>query len=139
MTPERDAALIRFESARVASLATTRASGAPHAVPVTFGVVDEVIYTMVDRKPKTTTALQRLDNINANPRVSLLVDHYEEDWTALWWVRIDGHATVSSEDRDLAVARSCLQEKYSQYQDQPPDGPAIRIEITGVSSWEWTR
>jgi len=69
----------------------------------------------------------------------LLVDHYEEDWTALWWVRVDGHATVSSEDNDLAIALSCLQEKYSQYRDQSLGGPAIRIEITGVSSWEWTR
>jgi PPOX class probable F420-dependent enzyme len=106
---------------------------------VTFAVVDEVIYTMVDGKPKTTTALQRLENIAANPRVSMLVDHYEEDWTALWWVRVDGHATVSSEDDDLANARSCMHDKYSQYRDQPPGGPAIRIEITGVSSWEWTR
>jgi PPOX class probable F420-dependent enzyme len=139
MRLERDAALIRFRSARVASLATTRPSGAPHVVPVTFAVVDEVIFTMVDSKPKTTTALQRLDNITANPHVSMLVDHYEEDWTALWWVRVDGSATVSSEDDDLAIARSCLQEKYSQYRDQPPPGPAIRIEITAVSSWEWTR
>jgi PPOX class probable F420-dependent enzyme len=139
MRLERDASLIRFGSGRVASLATTRPSGAPHVVPVTFAVADEVIYTMVDDKPKTTAALQRLDNIAANPNVSLLVDNYEEDWTALWWVRVDGHATVSSEDTDLAIARTCLQDKYSQYRDQPPLGPAIRIEITGVSSWEWTR
>jgi PPOX class probable F420-dependent enzyme len=139
MRLERDAALIRFGSARVASLATTRPSGAPHVVPVTFAVADEVVYTMVDSKPKTTTALQRLENIAANPRVSLLVEHYEEDWTALWWVRVDGHATVSSGDDDLAVARSRLQDKYSQYRDQPPAGPAIRIEITGVSSWKWSR
>jgi PPOX class probable F420-dependent enzyme len=139
MRLERDASLIRFGSARVASLATTRPSGAPHVVPVTFAVVDEVIYTMVDDKPKTTAALQRLDNIAANPSVSLLVDNYEEDWTALWWVRVDGHATVSTEDTDLAIALSCLQDKYSQYRDQPPLGPAIRIEITGVRSWAWTR
>jgi PPOX class probable F420-dependent enzyme len=80
-----------------------------------------------------------LDNIAANPSVSLLVDNYEEDWTALWWVRVDGHATVSTEDTDLAIALSCLQDKYSQYRDQPPLGPAIRIEITRVRSWEWTR
>jgi PPOX class probable F420-dependent enzyme len=139
MRLEREAALIRFGAARVAALATSRPSGAPHVVPVTFAIVDEVIYSMVDRKPKTTTALQRLDNIEAHPRVSLLVDHYDEDWSALWWVRADGDATVSEERVDLAVARSCLQEKYPQYRDQPPGGPAIRIEITGVTSWEWTR
>lgn len=139
MTLDRGSALVRFADAAVASLATTRPSGRPHIVPVTFAVDGETVYTMIDRKPKTTTALQRLANIAANPGVSLLTDHYEDDWTRLWWVRIDGEAAVSEDGNVLAAARSLLQKKYPQYRDQPPDGPAVCIGITGVTWWEWAR
>jgi len=84
-------------------------------------------------------ALQRLANIATNPAVSLLVDHYEDDWTGLWWVRIDGTAAVSDDADTLTTARNLLQAKYPQYVDQPPDGPAITIAITGVTWWEWVR
>ncbi|MEX1037559.1 MAG: TIGR03668 family PPOX class F420-dependent oxidoreductase [Acidimicrobiia bacterium] len=139
MTLDRTSALVRFADSAVASLATTRPSGSPHIVPVTFAVDDETVYTMVDRKPKTTTALQRLANIAANPGVSLLADHYEADWTRLWWVRIDGDATITEDGETPMVARSLLQKKYPQYRDQPPDGPAICVRITGVTWWEWAR
>ncbi len=139
MTLDRATALARFVRASVASLATTRESGSPHLVPITFAVEAETIYSMVDRKPKTTMALQRLANIATNPAVSLLVDHYEDDWTGLWWVRIDGTAAVSDDADTLTTARNLLQAKYPQYVDQPPDGPAITIAITGVTWWEWVR
>lgn len=139
MTLDHSAALARFARASVASLGTTRESGKPHLVPIAFALESETVYSMVDRKPKTTTALQRLANIAANPEVSLLVDHYEDEWSRLWWVRIDGIAAVSEDPATLATARTLLQSKYPQYEDQPPDGPAITIAITDVTWWEWAR
>lgn len=139
MTLDRSTALARFARASIASLGTTRESGSPHLVPITFAVDAETVYSMVDRKPKTTTALRRLANIAANPEVSLLVDNYEDDWTGLWWVRVDGTASVSDDVATVTAARTLLQSKYQQYSDQPPDGPAISIAITGVTWWEWAR
>jgi PPOX class probable F420-dependent enzyme len=123
----------------VASLGTTRESGSPHVVPITFAVETESVYSMVDQKPKSTTALQRLANIAAHPAASLLVDHYEDDWKRLWWVRVDGTAAVSDDVATLTTARTLLQSKYPQYRDQPPDGPVISVTITGVTWWEWAR
>jgi PPOX class probable F420-dependent enzyme len=136
---DRGTALARFGRASVATLGTARESGVPHLVPITFAVAGETAYSMVDRKPKTTMALQRLANIAANPEVALLVDHYEDNWMELWWVRVDGIATVSDDLATLRTARSLLRSKYPQYEDQPPDGPAITIAITGVTWWEWAR
>ena len=82
----------RFAQSPVARLATVGADGRPHLVPVVFAVHEQVIYSAVDAKPKTTQRLRRLANIESNPQVSLLVDHYDEDWTRLWWVRADGDA-----------------------------------------------
>lgn len=137
MTLDRGTALARFARASVASLGTTRESGSPHLVPITFAVESETVYSMVDRKPKTTTALRRLANIATNPAVSLLVDHYEDDWTRLWWVRLDGTATVSDDAGFVATARALLESKYPQYESQLPDGPLISIAINNVTWWEW--
>ena len=86
----------RFAAGRVARLATMSPDSRPHLVPVVFAVVGDTVWTAVDAKPKSTRSLRRLANIEANPRVSLLVDHYEEDWSALWWVRVDGKARLVS-------------------------------------------
>src|ERR1700759_4185393 len=86
----------RFAPAPVARLATAALDGRPHLVPVVFALHDDVIYTAVDAKPKTTRRLRRLANIERNPQVSLLVDHYADDWTQLWWVRADGVAAIHS-------------------------------------------
>src|SRR5207244_611648 len=80
--------------AKVARLATIGAGGKPHVVPITFAVDGDTIYFAVDAKPKRTTDLKRLRNIAANSSVSVLVDHYEDDWTKLWWVRVDGTARL---------------------------------------------
>src|ERR1700722_1842677 len=90
----------RLVTARVARLATVSAAGQPHLVPVTFAADAGTIYTAVDRKPKSTTRLRRLANIAENPRVTLLADHYADDWTQLWWARADGHATVLTGPHD---------------------------------------
>lgn len=126
-------------SARVARLATVRADGRPHVVPVTFalspGEYADALVTAVDAKPKRTTDLQRLRNIAANPAVSLLVDHYDDDWTMLWWIRIDGTARVVTSEPERGALVAPLVEKYEQYRTQPPAGPVIAVQIRSVVSW----
>src|SRR3954468_13483873 len=103
-----DDARRRFASARVARPATVSPDGRPPVVPIVFAVDGDLLYTAVDGKPKSTTALQRLANIAANPAVSVLVDHYDEEWTRLWWVRVDGTARVvdaAEAALDLLAAR----------------------------------
>jgi PPOX class probable F420-dependent enzyme len=130
-----DEARRRVALARVARLATVSADGAPHVVPCVFALDGEVLFTAVDAKPKSTTALRRLDNIRAEPRVSLLVDHYDEDWTALWWVRVDGTARVvdAGPDRDRGV--TALVAKYAQYRPAPPPGPVVVVAVRRWRCW----
>src|SRR3954453_6020455 len=105
----------RFSRGRVARLATVGADGRPHLVPCTFALVDGRIVSVVDQKPKRTTALRRLANIRADARVSLLVDRYDEDWTRLWWVRADGDGVVVEDGRERDAALVALALKYPQY------------------------
>lgn len=132
---DRAEALARLERSTVAHLATTRPDGGPHVVPVTFALEAGRIVHMVDHKPKSTTRLQRLVNIAANPRASLLVDHYDDDWARLWWVRVDGPAQMVEEGIEWEAARASLSSKYHQYQDRPPQGPAVFIAIEKVTGW----
>ena len=136
MSPRLDDAPTRFGAARVARLATTTEDGSPHLVPVVFAVVGETLWSAVDAKPKSTTALRRLANVAANPAVSLLVDHYADDWATLWWVRADGQATVVHLDEGgTTEGLAALVAKYPQYQLDPPLGPALRIHVTRWTSW----
>lgn len=130
-----DAARQRFAAAPVARLATVTVAGAPHLVPVVFAVDHDVLYTAVDGKPKTSQHLRRLANIAANPAVSLLVDHYDPDWSQLWWVRADGVATVHSDGDAAAAGRALLRTKYPQYQSVSLTGPVISIQVTRWSAW----
>ena len=126
----------RFADARVARLATADADGRPHLVPIVFAVVDETIYSVVDAKPKRTTRLRRLADVAVNPQVSVLVDHYDEDWTRLWWVRADGTARIVPLDSDegrLALQR--LTSRYSQYATTVPPGPVLAIDVARWISW----
>ncbi len=123
---------------RVAHLATTTPQGDPHLVPVTFAVVDAILVTMIDHKPKTTTRLQRLTNIDHRPKASLLADHYAEDWDSLWWVRVDGDASLRTDGSDWEAGRKMLAEKYHQYRDRPPEGTAIFVSIDRVTWWAST-
>ena len=134
-----DAARRRFAEARVARLATVDADGRPHLVPIVFAVVDDVVWSAIDSKPKSTRALRRLDNIRSNPRVSLLVDHYSDDWTALWWVRLDGEARIVDLDGPGArAALDALVAKYAQYQRDPPAGPLVQVTARRWASWSHT-
>lgn len=117
-------------------MATVRPDGTPHVVPVTFALHDDTMVTAVDHKPKKTTNLQRLRNIEAQPRVSLVIDHYDEDWAELWWARADGLARIVTEGAEHEKATAWLADKYRQYERNPPRGPAILIEVDGWSSWK---
>ena len=125
----------RAEAAPVARLATVDGKGRPHLVPCCFAFDGDVAYSVVDHKPKRSTALRRLDNIRANPAVCLLVDHYEDDWSRLWWVRFDGRARVVDGGPEHASAVTLLCAKYEQYRATPPSGTVVAIDVTDVRSW----
>lgn len=126
----------RLASARVARLATAGGDGRPHVVPVTFAVDGDLIYSAVDHKPKTTLNLRRLRNIAENPRVAVLADHYAEDWDALWWVRVDGRASVLENDDRVRHQLDLLAERYEQYRQTRPTGPVIVIEAERWTGWD---
>jgi PPOX class probable F420-dependent enzyme len=125
----------RFQLARAVRLATASADGQPHLVPVTFALDADVVYTAVDDKPKSTRQLRRLANIRANPSVSLLADHYAEDWSALWWARADGMATILTQPAEIAAPVRLLAARYPQYAAASPDGPVIAIQVSRWSGW----
>jgi PPOX class probable F420-dependent enzyme len=131
----------QFASARVARLATVGADGQPHVVPLVFTLQGDTVYSAVDGKPKRTTALRRLANVAANPKVSLLVDRYDEDWTQLWWVRADGHGRVLDDPDAEEVQRAIglLVEKYPQYQTMRPGGPVLAIAVARWVAWSPSR
>ncbi|WP_040810349.1 TIGR03668 family PPOX class F420-dependent oxidoreductase [Nocardia concava] len=142
MRSDRSTALSRFRAARVARLATADAAGQPHLVPVTFAVspTDTTLFVVIaiDHKPKSTTDLRRLRNIADNPRVSLLADHYDDDWTQLWWARLDGRAEILTAPADLADPLIWLKTKYDQYRIDSPTGPVIRIAVESVRGWSYS-
>lgn len=137
MDPEE--ARHRFAAARVAHLATASAEGVPHLVPVVFAVgpAGDVIYSAVDAKPKRTQALRRLSNVEENPPVALLVDHYDDAaWDALWWVRADGTGRVlAPEDPEARHAVDLLAARYPQHREQRPAGPVLSVDVTRWSGW----
>jgi PPOX class probable F420-dependent enzyme len=130
-----------IERHRVAHLATAARNGQPQAIPVCFVVVEGNIYTPIDAKPKISDArrLRRVRNIADNPRVSFVVDDYDEDWSRLAYVIVTGLAELrepSSPEHPAVVAR--LEAKYRQYATLPLDGhPLIRIVPMKVTRWSW--
>ncbi len=132
---------VRFTRSPVARLATITPDGIPHLVPVVFAVDNDsqnghdIVYTAVDAKPKTTRRLRRLANIESNPRVSLLVDHYADDWTQLWWVRVDGVAAIHHDGEAMRTGYRLLRAKYTQYQSIRLNGPVIAVTVRRWSSW----
>jgi PPOX class probable F420-dependent enzyme len=130
----------RFAAARVARLATADAAGRPHLVPVVFAVDGDVVYSVVDAKPKRTTALRRLGNVAQNPAVALLVDHYDDaDWDALWWVRADGVARVLDPAEDGEAARAeaarAVQLLRVRYPQQRAVGAVLAVDVRRWSGW----
>ena len=114
--PEPTDLRARFADARVARLATVRPDGTPRLVPVTFVLVDDLIAVGIDDvKPKSGRRLARLADVDRDPRVALLADDYDEDWTQLWWVRVDGTAAVHEHGPVHDEAVVALRAKYAQY------------------------
>jgi PPOX class probable F420-dependent enzyme len=128
---------LRFiESQRLAHLATADASGRPHVVPVCFAYLKGRIYIAIDEKPKRSLRLKRLRNIEENPQVALVLDRYDEDWSRLAWVLIQGTAAVLEGGAEHERAIAELREKYPQYREMALEGrPAIKITMERVSSW----
>ena len=126
----------RFTQSPIARLATATPDGTPHLVPVVFVLgEDGIVYTAVDAKPKTTRRLRRLANIESNPQVSLLVDHYADDWAQLWWVRVDGLAAIHADGEAMDTGFRLLRAKYPQYQSVSLHGPVIAVTVRRWSSW----
>lgn len=125
----------RVALAPVARLASVRPDGTPHLVVVTFALNGDTVVTAVDEKPKSTHGLQRLTNIEHHPAVTLLVDHYADDWSTLWWVRLDGTAEVVRDEPRRSELLDPLIAKYAQYRSVPPRGPVVVIEVRRVVSW----
>jgi PPOX class probable F420-dependent enzyme len=128
-----------LRDARVARLATADAHGAPHVIPVCFVFVRGAIYSAIDAKPKRTSprGLRRVRNILANPRVALVVDHYDEDWDRLWYVLVQGTATIVDRGGDHSRAIARLRAKYRQYRTMRLDTrPVIKISRLKIAGWE---
>ena len=133
MRLDSDEARRSFATGRVGYLATLRADGTAALVPIVFQVMGDRVISAVDPKPKRTPELARLRHIAQEPRVSLLVDHYEEDWDRLWWARAEGlgRAALAGPERDDAIAK--LRVKYTQYEKL--DGAFGDVVIVEVARW----
>jgi PPOX class probable F420-dependent enzyme len=125
----------RVTGARVARLATTDPDGRPHLVPIVFALDGDTLYSAVDRKPKRSTKLRRIENARVRPDVTVLVDHYEDDWSRLWWIRLRGRARVLDEGEERERALELLVEKYPQYRREPPEGPVLAVDVTDARTW----
>ena len=141
-------ALLRVAAARVAILGTVTPDGRPHLVPITFALLPAnlegdpgllrpeaskpVVVSAVDDKPKRSRRLQRLANLAAHAQASVLVHNYEDDWSRLWWVRLEGGAEVLEQDEAGVAA---LAAKYAYYLKRPPFGPFVRITVESIRGW----
>lgn len=125
----------RFATSPVARLASVRPDGGPHLVPVVFALVQDVVFTAVDHKPKSPDRLQRLTNLESEPRCSLLVDSYDPDWSRLWWVRADGWAEIVPEPGAGHPGLLALAERYEAYRDRLPTSVLVSITVTTWRGW----
>jgi PPOX class probable F420-dependent enzyme len=128
-------ARLRLTSARVGRLATVTAANRAHVVPCCFALGSDTVYSAIDSKPKSTLVLRRLQNIESNSAVSLLVDHYDENWSTLWWVRVDGNARLVGDAVERGRAVDLLVTKYEQYRTMPLEGPVLAIDIDRWRMW----
>jgi PPOX class probable F420-dependent enzyme len=133
-----DEARRRLAAARVARLASTDEHGRPHVVPICFALAGDRVVSVVDHKPKRSMELRRLENVRRNPAVQLVVDHYDDDWSVLWWVRVSGRGRVVEDGTARDDAIGVLASKYPQYREHRPAGPALLIDITEITAWQAT-
>ena len=133
-------AIALVDSARVAHLATADQYSRPHVVPIVFVWGEGRLYFPLDRKPKREDswhALRRVRNIETNGRVSIVVDHYDEDWTTLAWVLLEGLATILETGAERDTAATALAAKYPQYQGGRglAGRPVVRVMIERAVRW----
>jgi PPOX class probable F420-dependent enzyme len=129
-----------LEAGRVARLATADARGRPHVVPVCYALIESTVYFTIDEKPKRRPGarLKRLSNLRANPFAALVVDRYDEDWSRLGWVMVQGRADVleAGLEHDLAQAR--LRARYPQLATMRIEGlPVVAVRVEHAASWGW--
>ena len=122
-------------ASRVARLATVGPGGRPHLVPIVFVLDGVTVYSAVDAKPKRSQSLRRIENARRDPKVSVLVDHYDDDWSELWWVRLDGTARVLDSGAEAERALELLRQKYEQYEHAPPAAPVLAVDVLAWRSW----
>jgi len=132
---DRPEALHRLAMAPVGRMATVDERGHPHVVPFVFAVDGTTIYWIVDRKPKRSLELRRLANLRTNPATEVVVDHYAEDWSELWWVRASGTGRIVEDQEESAWARSLLASKFPQHRLQPPPGPVVAMDVDRITWW----
>jgi PPOX class probable F420-dependent enzyme len=125
----------RVRAARSARLATIDPDGRPHLVPIVFALDGETLYTAVDAKPKRSRRLRRVENARERPDVTVLVDAYDEDWSALWWVRLRGRVRVLEAGDEAERALGLLAAKYEQYEREPPGVPVLAIDVIEWRAW----
>lgn len=130
-----DERLLRVADAPVAILGTAGTDGRPHLVPVTFAVTGDHLVTAIDWKPKSGRKLKRIANLEGDPRATLLIHHYSDDWDGLWWVRVDATARIHERGERWENAIAALSAKYPQYRDRPPAGEVIALWPEHVASW----
>ena len=123
---------------RIARLASADARGEPHVVPVCFALDGETVYVSVDEKPKRDAGrpLKRIRNLLENPAVSLVADHYEEDWRRLGWVMLRGRAEILYRGEEHDLAQRLLRARYPQYRTMRLASlPVIAVRVRRVTSW----
>ena len=127
-----------LDNHRVARFATAETSGQPHVVPICYAVSDNSMYFTIDEKPKQLTdrPLKRIRNLQNNPHVALVVDRYEDDWTQLGWVMVQGEAALLDDGEEHTEAQRLLKARYPQLHGmQINDLPVIAVRIKRVISW----
>lgn len=123
---------------RVGRLATADRNGAPHVLPVGYALEGNALYIAIDDKPKRTSGrkLKRLQNIIENPRVAVVVDRYDEDWSRLGWVMLRGYAEILDDGDEHDNAQALLRARYPQLAGMQIAGyPVIAVRIERVTSW----
>jgi PPOX class probable F420-dependent enzyme len=128
----------RVATQRTGTLATIAADGTPHLVPFVFALKGDTLYWAVDDKPKRSKNLQRLRNIQRDARVSVLFDHYADEWSDLWWVRVNGKARILSDGEERERAVNALRGKFPQYREQPLDDAVAAIDVEEWTGWSAT-
>jgi PPOX class probable F420-dependent enzyme len=127
----------RLATARSGTLGTLDADGRANLVPVCFALDGDRVLLAVDSKPKRTRELARVANMRRAGWATLLVDHYEEDWERVWWVRVRGPARVLADGPEADASLEVLTGKYEQWAADPPAGPVLVLEAADWTGWAY--